>query len=868
MSFTVIMLGTDTVFTPEPETFPKVDYPRGETLSVISTLIVGEAIRDDKAISPYVSTQVEVIIGPGTTGTDVGDRIKRGILAILKALARGETVLNIVGHSRGAVEAILIAHELDGIQTHYRNAERNEQPEPNLLDVLAILARDEVSNPRGNTGKIQQHLMKMSELKDIGGLFNNSIKSAQINLFIIDPVPGDDPLYGWFDSRYCQIPKIVADCEVYLYENERTRFFTPLQLLPSPNCEARFSVMPMPGHHGSGSSGNNRDQATLPVPESKGNASHIQSLMFFKIMAFLGRHGVAFKKPEEWVVDAASLLRTVLDELETLDKRNSSEQPWNEELVLPICFKLYSDILQNIEAYQHFNSTNYHKLGQAATYRYILTQEKSYKKFSDVLPQVQGYVNAEHATIAEKILFKLLGLTDISDKPSLHSVVAQAADALFNGIQAYYLAKENSASFRNNPVALLLLNTEGKKQVIDNFSVLVDKISQTYLRNHLESDEKMSLFASVQKIFLTFKGLSEELKNDPRVEQERPLEEFINTILSRVKQGISNTLMRQYYGLQDEVACLYKCADSRAVAFQFADSLQSGLPIVQQGLPLSRNNFKQIGRRLHDFRASLEIFRQFELDITLSGMETHLEEMGWCLVHRAADFVAGNEPSPQKIDWDKFDHYIDGLAVLHETDEPSRMKISFIKAQHLEERRLHAEQLAAMQQKLEQAQALANEQKKQMEILVSGVNHNLETKYLGLINAKLKPLTEDYLLHLQARQADDSVCDTIAIINTLIICLTDTSVHSLPSTRVETFYTQLGGADEIIRTHRLHHDESWKRYVKNVIFVAGIVLSGVLPALAFYTTLSDRKSLKFWQSHGETVAEELQEHKEMVTMWL
>lgn len=858
MSFTVIMLGTDTLFTPEPEKFPKVDYPRGETLSVVSTLIVGEAVRDDKAISPYVSTQVEVIIGSGTTGTDVGDRIKRGILAILKALARGDMVLNIVGHSRGAVEAILIAHELDSIQTHYRNAELTGQPEPNLLDVLAILASDELSNPKGNTGKIQQHLVKMSGLKDIGKLFNHSIKSAQINLFIIDPVPGDDPLYGWVDSRYCQIPEIVADCEVYLYENERTRFFTPLQLLPSPNREARFSVMSMPGHHGSGSSGNNRDQATLLVPASKGNASHIQSLMFFKIMAFLGRHGVAFKKPEEWVVDAASLLRTVLDELEKLDKRNSSDQPWHEELVLPICFKLYSDILQNIEAYQHFNATNYHKLGQAATYRYILTQEKIYKKFSDILPPVQGYVNAEHASIVEKILSKLLGLNDISDKLALHSVVAQAADTLFNGLQAYYLAKENSSWLRNNPVALLLMNAEGKKQVIDNFSVLVDRISQIYLRNHLASEEKVSLFASVQKIFLTFKRLAEELENDPQVGQEKPLQEFIHTILLRVKQGISNTLMRQYYGLQDEVAHLYERSNSKAVEKQYPG----------QGAPLSRNNFKQIGRRLHDFRSSFEIFRQFELDITFSDMETHLEEMGWCLMHRAADFVAGKEQSPQKIDWDKFDHYIDGLAVLHETNEPSRMKISFIDERHLDERRLHAEQLTAMQQKLEQAQALANEQKKQMEILVSGVNSNLETKYLSLIRLKLKPLTEDYLSHLQARQPDDGVCDKMAIIETLIICLTDTSVHLLPSKRVETFYTQLGGADEIIHAQRLHHDEPWKRYVKNTIFVAGIVLTGVSPALAYYTAFSDIKSLKFWQSHDETVVEELQEHKETVAMIL
>ena len=807
MTFTLTMLGTDTVFTPEPQKRPKVDYPRGETLSVVASLIAGEAVRDDKAVSPYVSNQGEVVIGPTTTGKEVADRIRCGVLAILKALNRGETVINLVAHSRGSVEAILIAHEINSIQAKYREAQQAEKPAPNLADVLAVLAQEELSQPKGNTGKVQQLLAKMPEIKELNEAFNDSIGKAHINLFAIEPVPGDDPLYGWVDKRYCQIPDIVTDCEVYLFENERTRFFTPLQLEPSINPEARFSLVSVPGHHGSGLSGNNRDQATVLVPENKGEASHVQELVFFKIMAFLGKHGVEFKKPEEWGVQEGSLLSKVVDELEKLDKRVNSEMPWGEELVLPICFRLYSDILQNIEAYQHFNATNYPSLGRAAHFRYILTKDKTYKKFFDVLPQSPGFVNSEHARIAEKILFKILGITELSETLPLDAVVNQATDVLAKGIQAYYRIKKTSPEFRNNPVAQLLINAEGKKQVIDSFGVLVDKISQSYVYNHLESEQQSALFASIQKTFVKFKHLSESLEKDPGVDQEKTLLELINTILSRVKHGITSTLMLQYQGLLDEVAQLRKRFNTCSAGYQFDEHIKDAFRSVvysstyllpnsleEEGIrffnevmessllsctdktgdekilyvwgcitttllekdgfwaddikqnvrafdlkpklsfimdsmnkepELTLEHFKLTCRRLDDFRSGLEIFRQFEPDIKFDEMTEHLDEMEWSLVHKATDFMAGKDKPLQAINWEKFDRYIQGMVVLHGADDPVKLEnqqtiaklnqeLLQMKDKLAEEKRLHEEQLAAMQKKLEQADMLVKEQQKKV----------------------------------------------------------------------------------------------------------------------------------------------------------
>jgi|LauGreDrversion4_2_1035121.scaffolds.fasta_scaffold123006_3 hypothetical protein len=47
----------------------------------------------------------------------VYDRIQRGILSCLTAICRGEKQINLIAHSRGSCESILIAHELDRLKT-------------------------------------------------------------------------------------------------------------------------------------------------------------------------------------------------------------------------------------------------------------------------------------------------------------------------------------------------------------------------------------------------------------------------------------------------------------------------------------------------------------------------------------------------------------------------------------------------------------------------------------------------------------------------------------------------------------------------------------------------------------------------------
>lgn len=57
-----------------------------------------------------------MINGPTILGSEVGERIVQGLFLALRAAAAGKTSLQIAAHSRGAVETILILHELDRIK--------------------------------------------------------------------------------------------------------------------------------------------------------------------------------------------------------------------------------------------------------------------------------------------------------------------------------------------------------------------------------------------------------------------------------------------------------------------------------------------------------------------------------------------------------------------------------------------------------------------------------------------------------------------------------------------------------------------------------------------------------------------------------
>ncbi len=288
-AFTLTMLGTDTVYTPDLKSKRGAhakkddvvieDYPKGETLSVISSLVKITTAPQPEANYPYQAKEIAVVNGPNTNASNVGEKIALGLAAALKAIAQGQKPINIIAHSRGAVESILIAHELEAIQKMISNC-------VTIDEVIHHLS--EQQNQRWAKGKYVNNTPNIiptltSQLQKIPpeekeAWFNNlknNISATSINFLGLDPVPGDVffPI-TWCDERFFTLPGIIKNAEIIYYENERSDWgFTPIYP-DAVAADQNIRYYSMPGHHGTGSAGNNAAQnKTVVAPEGTKNYS-------------------------------------------------------------------------------------------------------------------------------------------------------------------------------------------------------------------------------------------------------------------------------------------------------------------------------------------------------------------------------------------------------------------------------------------------------------------------------------------------------------------------------------------------------------------------------------------------------------------
>ncbi len=421
--FTLTMLGTLTDFTPDLKQTPKPtpytkgatvkDYPKGELLSLISVLIktlilVKAAKVDAKNPYPYQADEVTVVNGPKTDGANVGEKIALGLAEILKAIVRGQTLINIIAHSRGAVESILIAHELESIQAIITTCATFEE-------VLKKLAEQQTKRykgtPTNNTPDIievlksQINLIPKEEQEQWFNKLKTSIPDASINFFGIDPVPGDCFPITWYNERFFTLPEIIKNTELIYYANERSdRGFTPICPEVVSKEKQNFVRYSMPGHHGTGSSGNNGSQQGIIVSPNEYKTTHVQKLLIYKILKFLSKHHVAFNDGTQIFHPQTALGRKYLgitSETTTIDV---------DKLDFPTILRtIYAAIAKNLTGYEAYNLTHYAYMGLGKQ-RKTLLKGHTYGLFNDIFATYPGYVNEEHASLMQTHFFRLFGL--------------------------------------------------------------------------------------------------------------------------------------------------------------------------------------------------------------------------------------------------------------------------------------------------------------------------------------------------------------------------------------------------------------------------------------------------------------------------
>lgn len=525
MAFTLTFLGTSTKYRPQkpkPNDINEVFYaPRGETLSYIHSRIADEHGSNHPAyhISNHPAYHIQeaevdeedlvniqpidesyrtafLLEGPNVLGDNLYDIIGAGVYQTILAIIRGEQTINITGHSRGAVESILASHELNRIKNALQN-----NPSPESADALVDLLCD--SNCPTLTDKAKEGLRKhfaagKEQLFERFDVLKNGIQNVRVNVFAVDPVPGGNvhgiPAGQCLDDRYYKVPPIVQEYKQIILENERSRGFKPIvPQVEDPSATTRFSLINLPGHHGSATGGpldHNKNSIQTLGASAEASTREVQDVAMYLLYDFMSQHGVAFDRNTRAPLDGYEV-----NALDTLFETYATDPASQTAIKLAT----YKKILENREEYARFNLTHYGTgcegdiqalLGiPRPTSRPIHFHNRADTALSSVIPfQSKAFVNAHHATIYLEHLF---------GRPP----EANPAKHLISIIEQVHA----------NPHMLdtvLQDDTDGtiKTEIRSSMQTLLSEVVQRYLRNSLPEAEKTDSIRAINLAFAFSKG--------------------------------------------------------------------------------------------------------------------------------------------------------------------------------------------------------------------------------------------------------------------------------------------------------------------------------------------------------------------------
>lgn len=512
MPYTQFCAGTDTLYSSTLNDSPIPNgYDDHETLSRIFDGIEGDAL-PAPAVSDMTSRlavtkpqKAQYVNGPSTLATNIGQCMANNLLGVLQAISEGETTINLVAHSRGAVAAILITHELDKLRETLQT-----NPSANIYDIL-------IKTPCKYTPAALQS--EEAKIKALSDKVKKHLASVQVHLFGVDPVPGGS-FFGtggytkWYDERFYKLPSIVKTAEIILYKNEWTRCFKPI--VPEPHPGTQFTLLSLSGHHGTGS-GNLRDQQRTFSDDIIAHTQPVQQLMLRKITRFLAERGVTFSAAH------ADAFKT--------DH--------------PTMHALYTEVYGKHKEIQRFNQTAYAYLGKEQSFwgslpdwikkdlfgventRLIHYRGNHDTYLTQALPQTPGFENIEHLKLELELHHQMT--LEATNNPAI----------LLNNFTAKLASLSETLNHTSLPV------------ISGIFNALVQLISQSYLRNHLSSEEKQLLLQSIQTFF-------EFLESHP----------LFNDIIAPAKQKMIQTLKKRAQALENLHTTLIEACQAEHIPTQ------------------------------------------------------------------------------------------------------------------------------------------------------------------------------------------------------------------------------------------------------------------------------------------------------------
>ncbi len=509
--------GVDYVHRPAAQHSKEAPYIRGELFSYtaqLMTRLLGEQdnVKRDNApkgsedyAHQYHSNSVDVIKGADNPGFEVGDRLAKALMLALGAVAEGKTTLSISGFSRGAVESIVLTHELERVRAALEaDASKPEQERRSLAEIIndsnSVPGLAIIKHPSYTRQALNKLLPKSKQDDDVQlkeKLLAN-LNKLQINLFVLDPVPGGNigkvVRVGWQEESFYTLPALVVKKQEFVQQHETSNCFKPIIPLGMP-----YEVIP--GCHGTGD-GNQFDDNGDQFPEQmeKKDVSGAQDLVLRRWLDFTFPDGFPLE-------EAINLEHPELDAV-TNDYLPAVQSERNRQLL-----KNYEKIQENYPAFEYLATRNYAGLGRYMAERQVHFRQRGNTPITtlDVHGDSKTFLNLQHVTLW---MSNTLQEVDFFDKTLVEQVqwLKENIEVAFKDQNPTDVPSNQSAM-----VSRLLAKQENHSLVKESLSYLINTVTQTYLRNHLSEEERAQCRSCVYNTFLTLSNLPDSLKSKPEM---------------------------------------------------------------------------------------------------------------------------------------------------------------------------------------------------------------------------------------------------------------------------------------------------------------------------------------------------------------
>ncbi|MCX7091605.1 MAG: hypothetical protein NTU48_09170 [Legionellales bacterium] len=616
MAFLLTLLGTDTKFVPGEKS---QGILVSETLSFMSTcvdpgtkiLASGEPIPNlPEIVVPYRSPGVTVIEGPVTSGSDVYEKIADGVYELLNAMQGREHQFTLMGHSRGAVECIVVSHEIQRIQDTVSRCATS----PTKAELIDIICDSPCDKTKAELKKRLEPLKGSEEISFdsiLQGFQCSGEGELEISLFALDPVPGveHETVAGrllskvwWKDERHYVIPPIVKDYRQIVLENETSVGFRGIVPKASDPAKTQYKLLNMLGHHGT-ASGNPLDQTQRAAfLKDADKTRDCQIVTMAQLYDFLGKHGVQFKADTNDVFLTSYFNKyhqTKLSEKSVIESNQFKKEHYDRMA----SFRSF---------YEAFNQTFYPAGQEDMHLRWFRAVDDDRKLYTSHLDAVTSLNSLIH--------FKRLGV--INEEHAMLSIGLSLDFVTETQAQEAYIEWFITEFCKINPErALQALQKELAREIVsDNIQngiiSIVKSLIETFLRNGLTHDRKEKILGALR--LLPALKSPESTADDPL---SRFKEDLYSSLLTEMRQGVDEQVNSQFVDLSDLVFALEdngaddKAFDAYRVAFskreQFlstANNLAEVIDCFSYPDVATQQKFEKQVRRLRYYAEGVELY--------------------------------------------------------------------------------------------------------------------------------------------------------------------------------------------------------------------------------------------------------------------